>query len=114
MPRGDVLSVNLPQPVVRGREQIGTRPAIAIQADLPGITLPTVMIIPLTSNRNALRFGFTVEILPSPQNGLAVASVAMCFQLRAIDNERVLGKLGTLEQGYLDRISQELVRMLGL
>lgn len=114
MARGDVLRISFPQSTTPGNEQIGTRPAIAVEADIPGIVLPTLMVVPLTSNRNALRFGFTVEVAPSSQNGLTAPSVALCFQLRAIDRRRIVEKLGELEQHCLERISQELTRLLGL
>lgn len=71
MARGDVLYVDLPITGGPGREQSGSRPALAVQADNVGSTLPTMMVIPSTTQLGALRFPFTLEVRPSPMNGLS-------------------------------------------
>lgn len=114
MARGDVVWIDFPESQQSGHEQSGRRPAAAVEADLPGIDLPTVMVVPFTSNLTALRFPYTVKIDVSPQNGLTSPSVALCFQLRAIDRKRIIGKAGTLDAGDLSRITSELKRLLGL
>ena len=72
------------------------------------------MIIPLTSQLSALRFAYTLRIEPSVINGLTVPSVLLVFQLRAIDQHRILGTLGRLEQDYLEQLDLEMKRLLGL
>ncbi len=90
MARGDVLLINLP--VSDGREQSGRRPAVAIQTDVSGE--PMLMIAPITSNLNALRFAYSVKIEPSEENGLTQTSIVMIFQMRAIDKSRIIKKIG--------------------
>ncbi len=114
MARGDVLTIDFPIPGKPGHEQTGTRPAIVVDADLPGNRLTTLMVVPLTSKLNSLQYPYTFEITPSGHNGLSMASVALCFQLRAIDRARILKTIGTLEQPYLDRLTIEIKRMLGI
>ena len=115
MARGDVLRVELPPPPGgAGHEQAGRRPAIAVQADVMGITLPTLMIVPLTGQLSALRFPYTIRVEPSNVNGLTQPSVLLVFQLRAIDRQRILETIGRLEQDYLDQLDAEMQRMLGL
>ncbi len=58
MARGDVLLVSLP--ASDGREQSGTRPAVAVQTDVAGE--PMLMVAPVTPNFGALRFKFAVQI----------------------------------------------------
>jgi mRNA interferase MazF len=108
MARGDVLLVGLPE--LDKREEKGNRPAIAVQTDLA--TSPMLMIVPVTSSLSALRFPFTVKIEPSNLNGLTLPSVAMVFQMRAIDRKRIIRKIGNLESKYLDRVDAEIWRML--
>jgi len=84
--RGDILLLILPES--DKREEKGTRPAIAVQAD--DDRSPMLMVIPVTSSLGALRFAFTVEIPPSELNGLTLPSVAIIFQLRAIDDDESL------------------------
>jgi mRNA interferase MazF len=61
-----------------------------------------------------LRFAYTLRVEPSAMNGLTVPSVLLVFQLRAIDQQRILGTLGRLEQTYLDQLDLEMKRLLGL
>ena len=114
MARGDVLRIEFPISQGPGSEQTGTRPAIAVDIDLPGSNLPTLMVVPLTSQLNAQRFPYTFVVTPSNHNGLTVPSVALCFQLRAIDRARVRQTIGMLEQQYMDQLTLEMKRMLGI
>ncbi|MDZ7951655.1 type II toxin-antitoxin system PemK/MazF family toxin [Nostoc sp. DedQUE09] len=108
MARGDILLVGLPES--DKREEKGNRPAIAVQTDIA--TSPMLMIVPVTSSLGALRFPFTVRIEPSQQNGLTLPSVAMVFQLRAIDRKRIIQKIGELELQYLTQVDAEIWQML--
>lgn len=108
MARGDVLLVTLPKS--DKREEKGNRPAIAVQTDVA--TSPILMIVPVTSSLGALRFPFTVKIEPSQLNGLTLSSVAMVFQMRAIDRKRIIRKIGELEPEYLTQVDAEIWRML--
>jgi len=108
MARGDVLLVRLPS--TGKREQSGKRPAVAVQTDIKGE--PMLIIAPVTSNLKGLRFAFTVKVEPSPDNGLTSASAVMVFQLRAIDKERILRKIGRISESDMARIYAEILRML--
>lgn len=108
MARGDILLVGLPES--ERREEKGNRPAVAVQADIA--SSPMLMIVPVTSALAALRFPFTVRIEPSSTNGLTLPSVAMVFQLRAIDRKRIIRKIGELEADDLAQIDAEIWRML--
>ena len=115
MARGDILTVELPAPSGRpGHEQVGYRPAIVVQTDVTDASLPTTMIVPLTSNLNALCFLHTFRVDPSPQNGLTRPSVLLVFQLRAIDKRRLGNNIGRLEQRHLQQLETEMRRLLGL
>jgi mRNA interferase MazF len=108
MSRGDVLLVRLPDS--DQREEKGHRPAIAVQTDVA--VSPMLIVVPVTSALGALRFPFTVQIEPSEQNGLTLPSVAMVFQMRAIDRKRIIRKIGELEMQYLMQVDAEIWRML--
>jgi mRNA interferase MazF len=114
MARGDIITVDLPAPAGRaGHEQVGYRPAIVVQADVTDASLPTTMIVPLTSNLNALRFPHTICVDPSPQNGLTKPSVLLVFQLRAIDKRRLGTTVGQLEGHHLRELETEMRHLLG-
>jgi len=115
MNRGDIVRVNLPQPVgPPGREQFGPRPAIVVQTGGVTATLSTVLVVPFTSRRAALCFPGSFTISPTSTNGLACESVALTHQLRAIDRNRIHGVIGRLTSEELGRLESELRRLLGL
>jgi mRNA interferase MazF len=115
MARGDVLRINLPAPPGgSGREQAGRRPAIVVQTDSPELNLPTLMVVPTTGELAALRFPFTFQVQPTPRNGLTMPSVVLVFQLRAIDRVRILEIVGQLEPEHLERLNNEMRRLLQL
>lgn len=115
MAYGDVYFVEIPQHPrgQQGKEQIGRRPAIAVQADTSS-QLPTLMVIPSTSNLSALRFPHAIEVAPSANNGFSKPSVLLVFQLRAIDRSRISKRMGTLEEIYMDQIRDEIKKLLNL
>ncbi len=114
MARGDIVWVDFPPPPSGGHEQAGRRPAIAVQTDAAGTTLPTLVLVPQTTNLVALRYPFTVRVDPSPQNGLTQPSVLLAFQLRVTDRRRVIRVVGRLEPHYLHQLDAELRRLLNL
>ncbi len=111
MARGDVLRVDLPW-VTDGREQRGCRPAIAVQVETA--SLPTLLVIPATGNLAASRFPFTVRVEPTTENGLDFPSILLVFQLRAIDQNRIVTRLGVLEDKYLLEVDAAMRAVLGL
>ena len=102
MNHGDVYWVELPDR--GGREQRGWRPAIIWQDASAYPRLPTVLVIPLSSQQDALRFGASVLIRPTATNGLSVDSVALVFQLGACDVRRIGQPLGRLDAADLEKI----------
>lgn len=108
---GDIHWVDLPDS--GGREQAGRRPAIVMQNDGYAGSLPTVLVIPLSSAISALRFPGTAPIKADAASGLRVDSVALVFQLRAIDRGRIKEKAGVVSESELDEIRSELAKLLG-
>lgn len=110
MARGDVLLINLPSS--DKREQSGRRPAVAVQTDASGE--PMLMVAPITSNLNALRFKFSVKIEPSDENGLTQTSIVMIFQMRAIDKSRIIKAIGRLSHEDLKKVDLEIHRLFDI
>ncbi|HXU36259.1 MAG TPA: type II toxin-antitoxin system PemK/MazF family toxin [Blastocatellia bacterium] len=109
---GDVYSVEIPPS--NGHEQAGARPAIIVQAPQFGDRLPTVFIVPLTSRSTAQSFPGTFLIQPDSDNNLNTTSVALVFQLRAIDKRRVKRRLGRLSASDLSQIHEQIKALLKL
>ncbi len=99
MTAGEVRWVELP--ARGGHAQAGRRPAIIVQALS---NLPTTLLVPLTSQLDALRFAGTVLVEADSQNGLQKASVALVFQLTAVDNRFIKDSLGVISEKLLKDI----------
>ncbi|MCS6919507.1 MAG: type II toxin-antitoxin system PemK/MazF family toxin [Fimbriimonadales bacterium] len=112
MQRGAIYWVELGEP--HGRRQAGRRPAIIIQAQPFSEALPTVLMVPLTTQLEALRFPATLLIEPDEQNGLRHPSVALVFQIAPVDKRFVLDQLGVVENSQLAVIENMLLSLTGL
>jgi mRNA interferase MazF len=72
-----------------------------------------VLVVPLTTAGAAMRFAGTALIRPTAENGLRQASVAMVFQLRAIDRRRIQERIGGIGEAVLNEIFAELDKLTG-
>ena len=106
--KGEIWLVDLPSS--NGYEQHGLRPVILLFESKANINI----IIPFTSNFQSLRFPFTIEVKPSMENGLESISIALVFQIRAIDKKRLIKKIGLLEENHLNEIDTFLKKILKL
>ena len=105
---GDLYWVELP--TRGGHAQAGRRPAIIAQTLA---ALPTVLIVPLTSQLDALRFPGTVLVEASKQNGLRHNSVALVFQLTAVDKRYITEQLGKVSDAVMAQIWSALDALTG-
>src|SRR6266851_620788 len=102
MKKGEIWRVLIP--AAPGHAQSGERPAIVVQELAFNNSLPTTLIVPLTSKLATSRFDGTLVIQPDSQNGLSAPSVALVFQMRTLDQRNCLKPMGTLDAGILDQI----------
>jgi mRNA-degrading endonuclease toxin of MazEF toxin-antitoxin module len=89
---GEVYWVEFPAGA--GRAQAGRRPSILVQGAAASTRLPTVLLIPFTTQLDALRFPGTVLVEPDQENGLRRASVALTVQLTVLDRRFVGERVG--------------------
>lgn len=108
MKKGDIYLVDLSSGV--GHEQHGFRPAILVSESIAGM----VVVLPLTTNLEALRFPYTLSIIESSVNNLEQNSVALIFQIKSIDKNRLRKKIGILPSSDLKKIDSQMKKMLRL
>ncbi|MGA7495718.1 MAG: type II toxin-antitoxin system PemK/MazF family toxin [Isosphaeraceae bacterium] len=108
---GDIYWVNLPPR--GGHAQAGRRPAIVAQVVEQTPSLSTVILIPLTTQLDALRFPGTVLIQPDSQNGLKRPSVALVFQIAAIDRRFLDASVGRISESAMQSIWEALDKLTG-
>jgi mRNA interferase MazF len=111
MKKGEIWRVLIP--TAPGHAQTGERPAIILQEMVYNNSLPTTLIVPLTSKLAASRFAGTLVLQPDQQNGLTTPSVALVFQMRTIDKRNCLKLMGILDASILDQILDVLDQLTG-
>lgn len=90
--RGEVWLVNL-DPTV-GAEIRKTRPVVVVSSDAIG-ALPIKLVAPLTEWKDYFSKNvWHVKIMPDSANGLTKSSAVDTLQLRGVDNQRFVQKLG--------------------
>ena len=96
----------------RGHEQSNPRPAIVLKTISE---LDMCIVVPLTSKMEHLNLSYTVQINKTARTNLRENSVALVFQIRAIDKARVTGsQIGDLEEYQAKKIKSTLREMLHL
>jgi mRNA interferase MazF len=108
---GDIHWVQLPP--ADGHEQVGRRPAVILQDDTVAGQIPLIIVVPLTGAVAASRFPGTLLLDPSPENGLQRPSVALVFQIRAVDRQRVQDRIGAVGPHALAQIHALLDQLMG-
>ena len=100
--RGEIWLVNL-DPTV-GAEIRKTRPVVVVSSDAVG-ALPIKLVAPLTEWKNYLaRNIWHVKITPDSQNGLTKTSAVDTLQLRGVDTQRFVQKLGSVSPAVMQSI----------
>jgi mRNA interferase MazF len=108
---GEIYNANL-EPV-RGSEQGKTRPVVVFQnPDLAHFT-STALCIPLTSNLKRLGMPGTCFIKQG-DGDLPKDSVALAFQMRALDASRLGPRIGRLSAPALDNLADAVLNALGI
>lgn len=101
--RGDIWLVNL-DPTI-GAEIRKTRPAVVISSDAVG-NLPLKLIVPITDWKDYFAGNlWHVRIDPDARNGLSKASAADALQVRAVDNRRLVKRLGRLNAQEVEDVA---------
>ena len=97
-----------------GSEIRKTRPALVIQNDVSNRLSSISIVAPITST---VRFPLNpVHVLLSADEntGLAVTSVALLNQVRAVDRRRFLKHLGAVDDQTMERVDEAIKISLGL
>jgi len=81
----------------KGSEQAGKRPVLVVSNEQINQLLPVVNVIPLTSRKSNKRTIYPNEVLLlAGKAGLKVDSIALCYQIRTLDKNRLEHDFGEL------------------
>lgn len=109
--RGEVHLVDF-EPT-RGAEIQKARPALIVQNDAANRTSPITMVAAITSRFELPLYPTEVLVKP-PEGGLTADSVVLLNQVRSIDRQRLLRRLGRLGAETMHGVDRALMLILGL
>lgn len=106
--RGDVILVNL-DPTV-GVEIRKTRPAIVLSNDSINQFSQLVVVVPLT--KNTARLSPSHVVIPKEAARLTFTSKVVTEQIKAVDKQRIVRRLGSLTPAVLAQVERALKNTL--
>ena len=96
----------------KGAEIQKKRPAIIVNDDRLG-KLPLKIIVPITDWKDRYDIApWMVKLEPNSNNGLSKVSSADCFQIRSLSQERLIKKIGNIDNTTLDEIKEAIKKVL--
>jgi mRNA interferase MazF len=109
--RGEIYLVNF-DPTV-GAELKKVRPALILQNDTSNQFSPITIVAGISSQFDRVLYPTEVSIA-SPEGGLEKDSVVLLNQIRSIDRQRLVKKLGILTEETMLKIDRAIQVSLGL
>lgn len=110
--RGEIYLVAL-DPTV-GHEIKKIRPALVIQNDITNEFLRTTIVAPITSTVRIPLSPTHVLIEKGAPSGLDTTSVALCEQIRTIDQLRLVKTIGHIDPNLVPEVDEAIAITLGI
>ena len=107
--RGELYYADL-SPVV-GSEQGGIRPVLIVQNDVGNKYSPTIIAAAVTSQMNKAKLPTHIEL--DTTCGLSKDSVVLTEQLRTLDKQRLMDKIGVIDEKVMEKVNNALLVSLG-
>jgi mRNA interferase MazF len=108
--RGEVYLVSF-DPI--GAEIQKTRSALVLQNDVSNEYSPITIVAAITSKFDEPLYP-TEVLIQVPEGGLTINSVALLNHIRSIDKQRLIKRLGKLEESTIKQVNQAIQISLGL
>ena len=109
--RGEVYLVSF-DPTL-GAEIRKTRPALILQNDIANRASPITIVAAITSRFDEELYPTEVP-LRAREGGLSTDSIVLLNQIRSIDNQRLVRRIGKLTSGTMSHVDRALALSLGL
>jgi mRNA interferase MazF len=95
-----------------GSEISKLRPAVVVSHDTIG-RLPLKTIVPITDwKENYAHYPWMQQVKVDKDNGLSKTSAVDCFQVKNFSNERLVEKIGSIDDTLLKSIHQTIAKTL--
>jgi mRNA interferase MazF len=105
MKKADIVLIPFPFTDLSGNKK---RPALILTHTKEDVTVCFLTTQLLKQSQ------YDLLIQPSESNGLKKASLIRLNKIATLDKELVIGRIGTLEDHYLDLLNKNLIKMLKL
>ena len=109
--RGDIYLVNF-DPTI-GAEIKKTRPALVVQNDIANRYSPLTIVCAITSHYEEPLYP-TEVIVSAAESGMKVDSVVLANQIRSVDKQRLVKRLGSLKAETMQKVDRALRLSLSL
>src|SRR5712692_545601 len=109
--RGAVYLVNF-EPTI-GAEITKTRPALILQNDVANRHSPITIVAAITSQFDEPLYP-TEVLIQAPEGGLTVDSVVLLNQIRSLDKQRLVRRLGGVKPGTMEQVERALLISFGM
>ena len=109
--RGEIYLVNF-DPTL-GSEIKKTRPALVIQNDVANQHSPITIVAAITSKYDGRLFP-TEILIPADSGGLKQDSVVLLNQIRSIDGQRLVKRIGNVEPDLMKKVDLAIKISFGL
>ncbi|HYW44275.1 MAG TPA: type II toxin-antitoxin system PemK/MazF family toxin [Bryobacteraceae bacterium] len=110
--RGEIYLVEFDP--TRGHEIRKTRPAVVIQNDVSNQYSPITIVAAISSQFRDPPYPREVPVRPGGKTGLSQPSAVILNQIRSIDRQRLVKRLGALDAATMARVDESLKISLGL
>ena len=109
--RGDIYIVRFDP--TQGSEISKTRPALILQNDIGNQFSPITIVAGITSKIDGRRYPVQVFI-KAPEGGLDSNSIIQLDQIRTVDKQRLVQRLGTVQPETMLKVEQAIMISLGI
>lgn len=107
--RGDIVYVDLSG--TKGSEQKGVRPSVIVSNDKGNGEGPTLVVIPLTTQRKS---NLPTHVRVRSAEGLSGESTLLCEQIRVVSKERVGKSIGKIPSEMMRQVDKRIKIALSL
>jgi len=97
-----------------GHEIKKTRPAVIIQNDVGNRYSPLTIVAAITSRVSTVPYPVEVVIEASGASGLDIRSAIRLDQIRTVDRQRLVKRLGLVDPNTMVKVNQAIQISLGL
>lgn len=110
--RGTILQISL-DPTV-GHEIKKSRPCLVVQNDIGNKYSPMTIVVPIEGAEHVAKLYPINVFIPSGEGGLDKDSVALCNQIRCVDEARFGKVYGVVSRETMEKVGQALKISLDL